>query len=172
MTRFVTLDTETTGLCRNGVVSYGHRIIEIACVDLSDGSIFHSFINPEGVEVSPAAYKIHGINQSQLSKSPTFSDIADRFIQFITGAVIIIHNAPFDISFIDQEFSLLSNPPKTKFHYIDSLILSREIFPGLDNRLYSVASRLGVKPDSKPHSALADATTLASIWEVITTRNI
>lgn len=170
--RYVTLDTETTGLNSKGNVCLNHRIIELACVEIIDGRItentFHTYLNP-GVSISPKATKIHGIKNKSLKGKPKFSDIVKDFLSFIGTSHVIIHNAPFDIAFLDQEFSLL---PKTKrptntFYYIDTLDIGRELFPGQDNTLDALYNRFfydendGVK---RIHGALQDAKMLANVF--------
>ncbi|MGL5936519.1 MAG: DNA polymerase III subunit epsilon [Cetobacterium sp.] len=174
--RIVTLDTETTGFCRkrrNGAsVCDGHRIVEIGCVEVvagrKTGRKFHVYVYP-GMGVDPKASGVHGITDEFLIGKPTFSEIVDEFVAFIGGAVIVIHNASFDIAFIDKEFGLLKvdKRPRLKFHVMDTLLLARGMFPGMSNTLDSLASRLGVAGRGAFHGALVDANLLASIYIVI-----
>lgn len=164
--RVVALDTETTGFSRGLDPSLGHRIVEIACVEIIDGVVtgryFHSYLNPQR-EISPGAMRIHGLTNAFLSKQPLFKDVSDSFLRFIGSDLVVIHNAPFDISFIDKEFLLLNERPVSTFHFIDTLLLSRSLFPGLPNGLDSLCRRFEI-PERYTHSALGDATILAYIY--------
>ena len=126
------LDTETTGL------SYreGHKIVEIACIETKDliptGRVYHKLINPKR-DVPDEAFKIHGFSQEFLSDKEIFEDIADEFLKFIENKKIIIHNAPFDLSFLNGELSLLKKKLIEKEHVIDSLEIARNKFPGTSN---------------------------------------
>ena len=170
--REVTLDTETTGMNRahNGDPSEGHRIIEIACVEILDGKVtgrhFHAYVNP-GIKIDPASTKIHGITQDFLKNKPRFRDIVGPLLEFIGDAEIIIHNAPFDTAFLDKEFSLLPKKLKPKRDYIvtDTLEMARDLFPGEDNKLDSLAGRLkiGLHREVR-HNALIDAQILARVY--------
>ena len=171
--RFVTLDTETTGMNkgRNGAICDGYRIIEIACVKVVDGALtgrnFHRYVNP-GVATQPGALKIHGITETFLKDKPGFEDIVKELLTFIGDSTIVIHNASFDIPFIDQEFNLLQNRchllKGRVFHFIDTLSLAREIFPGVSNTLESLCERYGVNGrNGNKHNALDDAIMLAKV---------
>ena len=131
------LDTETTGLD----ISQGHRIIEIGCVELIDrklsGKHFHKYINPRR-KVDPGAFKVHGISDSFLIDKPFFEDIVDEFLSFISGADLIIHNAHFDVGFINNELKLIDSSLKNISEIcsiIDSLKLARDMHPGQKNSL-------------------------------------
>ena len=170
--RFVALDTETTGLNKsgNGAICRGHRIIEIGCVEVIDGVItgrvFHRYVNP-GVKVEEKAVKIHGITDVFLTGKPRFEDIVEGLLEFIGGSPIVIHNAKFDVPFLNQEFKLLSDDKGLRgrvFHIIDTLELAREMFPGRSNTLDSLCERYGVKGrGGGVHGALSDAIILAKI---------
>lgn len=141
ITRQVVLDTETTGMNKLGVHYEGHKIIEIGAVEVVNrrltGRHFHVYIQPDRL-VDPEAFEVHGISDEFLQDKPLFADIADEFIEFIRGAELIIHNAPFDIGFIDYEFGKLDRdiPPTADFCKItDSLQLARGLFPGKRNNL-------------------------------------
>jgi DNA polymerase-3 subunit epsilon len=171
--RVVVLDTETTGLNRGrngGDVASGHRIVEIGCVEIIDGRItgkvFHSYIQP-GMGVQPKAVAVHGITDAFLKDKPTFKQVADEFVQFISGAQeIVIHNARFDVAFLDQEFHLLSNDqrPKGLFFVTDTLEIARELFPGEGNRLEDLCNRFGIRCPDGFHGALSDAKVLAEVY--------
>ncbi len=169
--RQIVLDTETTGL----ETTEGHRIIEIGAVELinrkqTDQS-FHIYINPER-EVDEGAASVHGMTLDDLKDKPLFKDIADDFIQFIDGAELIIHNAPFDVGFINYEFSLLENN-KTNVEEIctitDSLSVAREIHPGQRNNLDALCRRYSIDNSQRTlHGALLDAEILADVYLAMT----
>lgn len=169
--RLVALDTETTGLNFKGDICKGHRIIEIACIEIVDGRVtgrqFHHLINP-GMPICKNASKIHGITDDEVKDKPTFKRIVKKLLDFIGSSTIIIHNAPFDIAFLDQEFNLLSKKdrPNRIFNYIDTLPMTRNRFPGEDNTLDALARRFGLLTDGKQrvHGALTDAKLLAEIY--------
>jgi len=168
--RLVFVDTETTGINkrRKSKVSDGHRIIEIACIEVVDGTKtgrqFHVYINP-GQQVDPKAVAVHGITDDFLKGMPLFSDIADPFIKFISGSVVVMHNAPFDIAFIDQEFVLANANPVGTFKFIDTLKLAREKHPGLKNTLDALASRYQIESHrGSHHGALVDTNMLINIF--------
>lgn len=172
--RLVALDTETTGMNRshNGEVSDGHRIIEIGCVEILDGAItnrrFHKYIKPGRAKIDPKATEIHGISRASLKGKPSFKQIVKELLEFIDGATLIIHNAPFDISFLDKEFKLLDKslqPNGVKFIVIDTLLIAREMFPGYSNTLDSLSKYfdIGLSRNGK-HGALLDAEILARIY--------
>lgn len=169
--RQVVLDTETTGL----EPEQGHRIIEIGCVELIDrkrtGKRYHTFINPER-EIEAGALEVHGITRAFLADKPVFADICEEFVEFVRGAELIIHNAPFDTSFIDDE---LSKVPGTglRIHDLcrveDSLALARRLHPGQRNGLDALCRRYGVdNTHRKLHGALLDAEILADVYLAMT----
>lgn len=169
--RMVALDTETTGLKKGKFnISHGHRIIEIAAVEIVDNKItknkFHSYINP-GMKISEKAQQVHGIRDEFLIGKPKFEDISSKLLEFIGDSDIIIHNAPFDISFLDQEFRLLKTPPHGRiFKVIDTLRMTRNRYPGQDNSLLGLCKRFGI-PCENSHSALSDATMLANLFVLL-----
>ena len=139
--RQVILDTETTGMNLNGVPHYlGHRIIEIGCVEVINrrltGNHYHVYIKPDRL-VDEEAIRVHGITDAFLADKPPFSAIADEFIQFIRGADLVIHNAPFDVGFMDYEFDKLGLGLKTAdiCSVTDTLVMARRLFPGKRNSL-------------------------------------
>lgn len=169
--RYLALDTETTGLNFRGDVCRDHRIIEIACVEIIDGVItgkeFHSFINPNGVEVSRGAQKVHGITNESLKDKPKFKDVIQPLLDFIDDSPLVIHNAPFDIAFLNKEFNLLSNhTPKRVFKYVDTLAIARDLFPGEDNTLDALCAKYNITGGGKRrvHGALMDARLLAKLF--------
>ena len=169
--RQIVLDTETTGL----ETSEGHRIIEIGAVELINrkhtGESFHVYINPQR-EVDEGAASVHGMTLADLKDKPVFKDVVDDFFQFIEGAELIIHNAPFDVGFINYEFSLLEKSlPVTEdiCKIIDSLSLAREIHPGQRNNLDALCKRYGIDNSQRTlHGALLDAEILADVYLALT----
>lgn len=170
--RLIFLDTETTGLnkSRNGVVNDGHRIIEIGAVEMVDGKLtgkqFHEYVNP-GVRIDEKATKIHGIDEQSLKGKPEFKDIADKLFQFLKGGTIVMHNAEFDIAFLNGEFEKLRKKPLGVFHYIDSLKIARDLFPRSNNTLEGLALRFGCGDKESLaglHGALADALLLSQVY--------
>ncbi|MGR8979391.1 MAG: DNA polymerase III subunit epsilon [Gammaproteobacteria bacterium] len=169
--RLVVLDTETTGLNPQE----GHRIIEIGCVELVNrrlsGSRFHVFVNP-GRLIDKGAIEVHGITNEFLDDKPHFYDIAHDFIEFIRGSELIIHNAPFDVGFINYEFSLISNEMGAVEHYcnvFDTLSYARQKHPGQRNSLDALCKRYGVDNSHRDlHGALLDAEILADVFLLMT----
>lgn len=175
ITRQIVLDTETTGMNKVGMHYEGHNIIEIGAVEVINrhitGYYFHVYIKPER-SIDPKAFEIHGISNDFLKDKPNFSEIADEFLDFILGAELVIHNAPFDIGFIDYEFSKLNRniPPMTNFFQItDSLLLARKLFPGKRNNLNALCERYHIDNSKrKLHGALLDAEILAEVYMLMT----
>jgi DNA polymerase III subunit epsilon len=169
--RQIVLDTETTGL----ETSQGHRIIEIGCVELFNrrltGRHYHQYINPER-EVDAGAFQVHGISNDMLADKPKFAQIADEFLAFVGDADLIIHNAAFDIGFINAEFGRLSPRPatiETQRTIIDSLLLARAKHPGQKNNLDALCKRYGVDNSQRDlHGALLDAEILADVYLLMT----
>lgn len=167
MGRQVVLDTETTGL----EPSEGHRIIEIGCVELINrrltGKHFHEYINP-GRDIDEGALAVHGISQEFLSDKPSFGQIVDRFLDYIRGAEVIIHNAPFDVGFINHELCQLDDNRGKMEEYcevLDSLILARHKHPGQRNSLDALCKRYDVDNAHRTlHGALLDAQILADLY--------
>lgn len=170
MTRQVVLDTETTGL----EPSQGHRIIEIGGVELVNrrltGRHYHQYINPQR-EVDAGAMEVHGITNEFLADKPVFSAIADEFMDFIDGAELVIHNAPFDVGFIDNELKLLKRRETvaSRCGIIDSLVMARQKHPGQRNSLDALCQRYGVDNSQRDlHGALLDAEILADVYLLMT----
>ena len=170
--RQVVLDTETTGLDPKS----GHRIIEIGCVELINrkltGRHYHQYINPER-QVDDGAIEVHGITNEFLQDKPVFSQIADDFMAFCDGAELVIHNAPFDVGFIDAELKRLQNPrwQRVVSHcgVLDTLALAREKHPGQKNNLDALCKRYFVDNSQRDlHGALLDAEILADLYLVMT----
>ena len=167
--RLIFLDTETTGLNRRhngGQVNDGHRIIEIACVEMIDGVLsgrnIHAYLNP-GMCIDKKATKVHGINDEFLIGKKKFEDVSDELFEFLKGSTIVMHNADFDIAFIDGEIRRLRVKPNCIFSYIDSLRIARELYPGMDNTLKGLAERFNCDTTGL-HGALKDATLLAEVF--------
>lgn len=169
--RQVVLDTETTGL----EPERGHRIIEIGAVELVDrrltGESFHQYVNPQR-EIDQGALQVHGITQEFLAAKPLFADIVDGFLSFIEGAELIIHNAPFDLSFLDYELSQLPGEGrriKDICQVTDSLALARSRYPGQKNNLDALCRRLKVDNSAREnHGALLDAEILVEVYLAMT----
>jgi DNA polymerase-3 subunit epsilon len=168
--RQLVLDTETTGLDPK----LGHRIIEIAAVELVDrrptGRNLHLYVNPER-EIDAGATQVHGMTAEDLQDKPKFRDVAVDFLEFVRGAEWIIHNAPFDIGFLDGEFARLDMPPCATVHaaLTDTLAMAREAFPGKRNNLDALCERFGVSNAQRTlHGALLDAELLAEVYLAMT----
>ncbi len=158
------LDTETTGLS----FKEGHRIVEIACVETKDliatGKVFHRFINPER-DVPDAAFQIHGFSQEFLSDKEKFYEIAEDFLNFVNGKKIIIHNAPFDLSFLNGELGKINKDLIDKKLVIDSLDIARNKFPGASNSLDAICKRFSIDLSKRTkHNALLDCELLREAY--------
>ena len=170
--RLISFDTETTGLD----FSTGDRVIEIGCVEIlgreKSGNEFQSYINPEGKDISKEAQEITNISPEQLSEAPKFKDIADKFIDFIKGAELVIHNAEFDIGFINNELNKIKHPLsdiRDICTVFDTLVHARKAFPGQRNNLDALSNRLGISGyDRTHHGALLDAQILADTYLSLT----
>jgi DNA polymerase-3 subunit epsilon len=169
--RQVVLDTETTGL----EVSAQHRIIEIGAIELLDrkftGRQFHKYINPQR-DIDDGAFEVHGISSEFLSDKPVFADIRDELMEFLTGADLVIHNAPFDVAFLNYELSLLPGRAariETDCGITDSLAFARHRHPGQKNSLDALCRRYGVDNSARTlHGALLDAEILADVFLLMT----
>lgn len=167
--RQIVLDTETTGL----EPAQGHRIIEIGCVELVDrkltGRHYHQYINPQR-EVEEGAIEVHGITNEFLADKPVFSAIAEEFWAFVRGAELVIHNAPFDVGFINHEFSMLPmSPIDGECGVLDTLTMARQKHPGQKNNLDALCKRYGVDNSQRDlHGALLDAEILADVYLLMT----
>ncbi|BBA84896.1 DNA polymerase III subunit epsilon [endosymbiont of Pachyrhynchus infernalis] len=168
----IVLDIETTGINKYNKYYYiGHKIIEIGAIEITNFNItnnkFHSYINPNR-NVDKEAYNIHGIDNKLLYNKPLFSDIVDNFIKFIYKSELIIHNAKFDISFINYELNLINykiSNIKSICNIIDTLSLARKKFPGKKNNLDSLCDRFNINRENRNfHGALIDAILLAKVF--------
>lgn len=164
--RQIILDTETTGLDP----ALGHRILEIAGVELVNrrltGNHFHRYINPQR-ESEEGALQVHGLTSEFLSDKPKFREIAAELLAYISGAELIIHNAPFDIAFLNHELSLLDLKPVTEYcpGVLDTLRMARELHPGKRNNLDALCERYQIDNSSRTlHGALLDAQLLAEVY--------
>ncbi|GEA11283.1 DNA polymerase III subunit epsilon [Alteromonas sp. KUL49] len=166
--RQIVLDTETTGI----EPKEGHRIIEIGCVEVVNrrltGNHFHVYINP-GRQIEQEAIEVHGITNEFLADKPIFADVAQDFVEFIKGAQLVIHNAPFDVGFMDHEFAM---EPKTRnvvtkdiCDVLDTLVMARRMHPGQKNNLDALCRRYGIDNSHRElHGALLDAEILADVY--------
>ena len=169
--RQIILDTETTGLNPKE----GHRIIEIGAIELVNrkftGKRYHQYINPNR-EVDEGALAVHGITNNFLKDKPTFNEVAISFMEFVSGAELIIHNAPFDIGFIDHELTLFNKKSQTiteVCRVIDTLVMARQIHVGQRNSLDALCKRYGVDNAHREyHGALLDAHLLAQVYLAMT----
>lgn len=167
MIRQIILDTETTGL----EPTKGHRLIEIGCLEMINrrltGKTFQSYINPER-EVDPGAFAVSGISSEFLRDKPKFTEIVDDFLAFIKDAELIIHNAPFDLGFINHELSLMSHPWGSLDDYvqvIDTLLMARKLHPGQKNNLDALCKRYNIDNSHRIyHGALLDSEILAKVY--------
>jgi len=173
--RIVVLDTETTGMNKLGVHYEGHRIIEIGAVEVVNrrltGRNFHVYLKPDRL-VDPEAFGVHGISDEFLADKPTFADVADDFVEYIRGSELVIHNATFDIGFMDYEFDMLGrNLPKTETFckITDSLAMARKLFPGKRNNLDALSDRYLIDNSKRTlHGALLDSEILAEVYLMMT----
>ena len=164
--RQIFLDTETTGLS----AANGDRVIEIGCVELINRKLTrnnkHFYLNP-GRDSHEDAMKVHGISNEFLKDKPKFAEVADDFLDYCAGAEIIIHNAPFDLSFLNKELELIGKPSFKGFvaSVTDTLVMAKEMYPGKRNSLDSLCDRLGVDNSGRTlHGALLDAELLADVY--------
>ena len=160
----VILDTETTGLS----TTERHRIVEIGCIELENqiptNKIFHEYLNPQR-PVSEDAYKIHGYSDSFLSDKKKFSEIAESFCDFIKDKKIIIHNASFDLSFLNYELNLINLKKIDKNNVIDTLEIARQKYPGAQNSLDALCKRLNIDNSKREkHNALLDCELLREVY--------
>lgn len=168
--RQVVLDTETTGIGHES----GHRIIEIGCVELDDRKLsnkhFHVYLNPQR-EVEEGAFRVHGLSTEFLQDKPFFKDIVTEFIHFIEGAELIIHNAPFDLGFLNAELKRIKSSVQISdlCSICDTLVLAREKHPGQRNHLDALCKRYEIDNSNRSlHGALLDAEILASVYLAMT----
>ena len=169
--RQIVLDTETTGLA----TSEGHRIIEIGCVELVNrritGNNFHTYLNPDR-DIDEGAERVHGISRADLETAPRFPEIVDRLLDYLREAELVIHNAEFDVGFIDHELALMQHDrPQITQHatVLDTLMLARKMHPGQRNSLDALCKRYEVDASNRElHGALIDADLLARVYLAMT----
>jgi len=168
--RQIVLDTETTGL----EIADGHRMIEIGCVELRDrrltGRTFHHYLQPDRA-VDHGAFEVHGISSEMLEGKPRFPEIMDELLGWLDGAELIIHNAPFDVGYLEHEFTLAGRPVTLSDISVvtDSLVMARRQFPGQRNNLDALCKRLEVNNSRRElHGALLDAEILADVYLMMT----
>ena len=169
--RQIVLDTETTGLS----IAQGHRIIEIACLELIDrrltGREYQRFLNPDR-DIDEGAERVHGISREDLENQPRFHEIVDELLEFIGGAELVIHNAQFDVGFIEHELALMKHAqPKISEHatVLDTLTLARKLHPGQRNSLDALCKRYEVDSSKRDvHGALIDSELLAGVYLAMT----
>ncbi|MGH8196524.1 MAG: DNA polymerase III subunit epsilon [Woeseiaceae bacterium] len=170
--RQVILDTETTGLSP----ALGHRIIEIGCIELVNrrptGREYHRFLNPER-DIDAGAERVHGISREELQGHPKFADIADELLEFIRGSELVIHNAEFDIGFLEYELGLMQHPqPQIAVHattVLDTLLVARGLHPGQRNSLDALCKRYEIDSSRREvHGALIDAELLTNVYLAMT----
>lgn len=169
--RQIVLDTETTGL----EPELGHRVIEIGCVEIIGrrltGHNFHTYINPER-DLDEGAIEVHGLTREKLATEPRFAEVVSGFLDYVRGAEVIIHNAPFDVGFLDYEFSLLPESPGLMAQLCeitDSLTLARRRHPGQRNSLDALCRRYDIDNSQRTlHGALLDAEILAEVYLAMT----
>lgn len=169
--RQIIFDTETTGLEH----AQGHRIIEIGCVEIVNrrltGRKFHKYLNPER-DIDAGALAVHGIDLAKLQSAPKFAEIADELVAFISGAELVIHNAPFDVGFLDAEFARLSGESRrvaALCRVLDTLSLARSLHPGQRNSLDALCKRYSVDNTKRElHGALLDAGILVDVYLAMT----
>jgi DNA polymerase III subunit epsilon len=162
--REIIFDTETTGLSPRE----GHRLVEIGCIEVINrfptGQVFHKYLNPER-DMPFEAFEIHGLSSEFLKDKPLFTNIADEFEAFISGAQLVAHNAGFDIGFINAEFARVGKPPITMDRVVDTVVLARRKFPGAKASLDALCARFGVDNSKRTkHGALLDAEILAEVY--------
>ncbi len=168
--RQIVLDTETTGL----EPAEGHRVIEIGCVELVDrrltGETFHQYLNPDR-QVDEGAVDVHGLDNEFLADKPRFAEVAEDFLQFVRGSELVIHNAPFDVGFLDHELQLMGHGDSIESccDVLDTLTLARKLHPGQRNSLDALCKRYEVDNSNRElHGALLDAEILADVYLAMT----
>lgn len=163
--REVVVDIETTGLDHKK----GDKIIEIACLELINhiptDKYYHTYINPDGKEISEGAFKVHGISEAFLSDKPLFSEIADDFLGFIGDSQILAHNASFDVGFLNNELSIEKKMTITDDKIIDTLVIARKKHPGMPNNLDALCRRYNISEQKRGlHDAKSDCELLAQVY--------
>lgn len=167
--RQIVLDTETTGLD----AGQGHRVIEIGCLEILDrrisGATYHIYLNPER-DIDAGAVQVHGLTREFLSDKPRFADVAAEFLEFVRDAELVIHNAPFDVGFLNAELARLKEEPITRLcGVVDTLKLAKQLHPGQKNNLDALCKRYAVDNSGRSfHGALLDAQLLAEVYLAMT----
>lgn len=170
MSRQIVLDTETTGLDPK----LGHRVIEIGCVELRErrltGNNLHLYLQPDR-EIDATAIEVHGISNEFLADKPRFAEVSEELKNYLSGAELLIHNAPFDVGFLESEFALIGDPILLSNHctVTDTLDLARKMYPGQRNSLDALCKRMGVNNAHRTlHGALLDSEILADVYLTMT----
>ena len=167
--RQIVLDTETTGLD----TAQGHRVIEIGCLEILNrrisGATYHIYLNPER-DIDAGAVQVHGLTREFLADKPRFADVAGEFMEFVKDAELVIHNAPFDVGFLNAELSRLDEGPITRYcGVVDTLKLAKQMHPGQKNNLDALCKRYAVDNSGRSfHGALLDAQLLAEVYLAMT----
>ena len=166
--REIVLDTETTGLDP----LRGDRLVEVGCIEIYNrmptGQTFHRYINPER-DMPAEAFAVHGLSSEFLSSKPLFTEVVEEFLEFIGDAPLVIHNASFDIGFINAELDRLKRGPISRDRLVDTLLLARRKHPGVSNRLDDLCSRYAIDNSRRTkHGALLDAELLAEVYVELT----
>ena len=162
--REIVLDTETTGLSPD----QGHRVVELGCVELLNriptGATFHVYLNPDR-DMPAEAFAVHGLSTEFLAGKPLFAEVVDEFLEFIGDSPLVIHNASFDVSFINAELDRIKRPAISRERLVDTLLLARRKHPGVSNRLDDLCSRYAIDNSRRTkHGALLDAELLAEVY--------
>lgn len=162
--RQIVLDTETTGLSPDE----GHRLVEVGCLEVFNhvptGNVFHRYINPER-DMPEGAFRVHGLSAEFLSDKPKFAEVVDEFLEFIGDAELVIHNAGFDMTFLNAELKWVGRPPIAQARAIDTLQIARKRFPGAQNSLDALCRRFNIDNSGRvKHGALLDAELLAEVY--------
>ena len=162
--REIVLDTETTGLSP----AEGHRIVEIGCIELSNhvptGRTFHCHLNPE-MKIPTAAFEVHGLSDDFLAGKPKFAEVVDSFLDFIGEAPLVIHNAAFDMAFVNAELARIGRPPIPEDRAVDTVLIARQKYPGAPANLDALCRRFGIDNAMRTlHAGLLDAGLLAEVY--------
>jgi len=162
--RQIVLDTETTGLSPDE----GHRLVEVGCLEVfnhvATGNVFHRYINPER-DMPEGAFRVHGLSAEFLSDKPKFAEVVDEFLEFIGDAELVIHNAGFDMTFLNAELKWVGRPPLASSRAVDTLMIARKRFPGAQNSLDALCRRFNIDNSGRvKHGALLDAELLAEVY--------
>ncbi|MEN6541415.1 DNA polymerase III subunit epsilon [Parvibaculum sp.] len=162
--RQIVLDTETTGLSPDE----GHRLVEVGCLEVFNhvptGNLFHRYINPER-DMPEGAFRVHGLSAEFLSDKPKFAEVVDEFLEFIGDAELVIHNAGFDMTFLNAELKWVGRPPIASSRAVDTLMIARKRFPGAQNSLDALCRRFNIDNSGRvKHGALLDAELLAEVY--------